>query len=272
MDDTNAGQERKQIRWVPLEANPDVLNALARKIGVDLEGSNFAFQDVFGLDETLLGFLPRPVLAVILLYPLTPEREAVRVAALAARECDDDYLAEAEGLFYMKQTIGNACGTIALLHCLANVCGQGARGAGGEGEAREDGKERSPQVRLETGGFLDTFLRETAGMTPKEIGSYLEQGNGCSGLLHGMHGEAAQDGETRAPGVDEEINLHFVAFVENGGILWELDGRRAGPVRRGEVADGLIESVARVVQTEYIEGGDGNVHFNLIALARSDEM
>ncbi len=256
------------IRWVPLEANPEVLNAFARKIG-GLD-ANFAFQDVFGLDPELLGFVPSPVLAVILLYPLTAASEAERLAELARQPETDLGAIEADGLFYMKQTIGNACGTIAMLHCLANasrVAGDGKE----EGVESEDmaAGQASVAVVRERGGILDRFLVETAHLTPEDIGSYLEDGRGCSTALHGLHGEAAQGGETAAPGVDEEINLHFVAFVEKGGVLWELDGRRAGPVQRGPVVDGLMESVARVVKEVYIEGGGGDIHLNLIALARN---
>jgi len=36
-------------RWIPLEANPDVLNRLIGKLGVDTK--NMAFCDVYGLEE-----------------------------------------------------------------------------------------------------------------------------------------------------------------------------------------------------------------------------
>lgn len=256
------------IRWVPLEANPEVLNGFARKIGV--RDPNFAFQDVFGLDPELLGFVPSPVLAVILLYPLTATSEAERLAELA-RQPETDRDAIPADLFYMKQTIGNACGTIAMLHCLANVSclakEEDGAGARAQDTAPVSAAGMATRVARQGGGILDRFLAETAEMTPEAIGAYLEEGRGCSEALHGLHGEAAQGGETTAPGVDDEINLHFVAFVEKGGLLWELDGRRAGPVQRGPVEDGVMESVARVVKEVYIEGGGGDIHFNLIALA-----
>lgn len=36
-------------RWVPLESNPDVLNAFAKKIGAPVD--KYEFCDVLGMDE-----------------------------------------------------------------------------------------------------------------------------------------------------------------------------------------------------------------------------
>ena len=215
---------------------------------------------MFGLDEELLGFVAPPVLAVILLYPLTEESEERRREELERQpEAQMDDLPKS--LFYMKQTIGNAGGTIALLHCLTNVCA-----AEGDVVSADGGRV----LTIAKGAFLDSFMNETAGMTPEEIGEHLEAGKGCSGTLHELHGEAAQRGDTRAPGVDDEIDLHFVAFVEKDGVVWELDGRRAGPIQRGAVEGGLMRSVARVVREEYIAKRDGDISFNVMALVSAE--
>jgi ubiquitin carboxyl-terminal hydrolase L3 len=54
----------------------------------------------------------------------------------------------------MKQTIGNACGTIGLLHCVANS------------------KDR---LNLKAGSFLEQFLESTSSMTPEARGKHLEE-------------------------------------------------------------------------------------------------
>ncbi len=61
--------------WIPLESNPEALNTFARGIGLP---SSVAFTDCFGLEPDLLGFLPQPVYAVILLFPF--DNEAIGAA------------------------------------------------------------------------------------------------------------------------------------------------------------------------------------------------
>ena len=41
-------------QWIPLEANPEVLNEYAQKIGVS--GASYEFTDVYGLDEVRAGW------------------------------------------------------------------------------------------------------------------------------------------------------------------------------------------------------------------------
>jgi Ubiquitin carboxyl-terminal hydrolase, family 1 len=78
-------------------------------------------------NSQLLAMVPTPVLAVMLLFPITRETDAADKQADAAGSTDA--LAPPASLFYMKQTIGNACGTIAMLHCIANARQQLAIGA-----------------------------------------------------------------------------------------------------------------------------------------------
>ena len=73
-----------------------------------------AFTDCFGLDAELLAFLPRPVYALVLLFPYGNEN------IKAAKIAQDAKLATQPSVkcFWMEQKIGNACGTIAVVHSL----------------------------------------------------------------------------------------------------------------------------------------------------------
>eukprot|EP00842_Homolaphlyctis_polyrhiza_P006697 jgi/Hompol1/7028/HPOL_000293-RA len=54
--------------WIPLESNPDVMNKYLRLLGVR---SSLQFCDVFSLDDEMLQYIPQPVKAVVLLFPIT---------------------------------------------------------------------------------------------------------------------------------------------------------------------------------------------------------
>lgn len=243
-------------RWIPLEANPEVLDSYARKLGIDnikeegysesKEGDEFRWCDVYGLDEALLAMVPQPVLAVVLLFPLTGSSEAQRLQEL---ENADSKSSEGSSVYYMKQTIENACGTIALLHSIGN---------------------NLDRLEVRRGSFLDGFLSATRDMSPIERGSYLENPPEEAISIDSIHENAAREGVTSAPSIDEQINLHFVAFVQHDEKLYELDGRQAGPICHSSSCskNTFLADVARVIQSEYIEKSDA-LSFNVMALAGS---
>jgi ubiquitin carboxyl-terminal hydrolase L3 len=112
--------------FIPLESNPDVFTELIHKLGIE---QSLSFQDVLSLDDPeLLSFLPRPVHALILVFPTTEAYERrIKVEDLEA----NDYLEGAEegSVVFFRQTINNACGLYAILHA---VCNGDARNSHGE--------------------------------------------------------------------------------------------------------------------------------------------
>ena len=63
-------------RVIPLESNPSIFNSLSKKLGLS---PVLQFHDVYSLtDSELLAFLPQPVYAIILLFPLTKNYEQYR--------------------------------------------------------------------------------------------------------------------------------------------------------------------------------------------------
>lgn len=70
----STGTNTKDI-WLPLESNPDVINRYVSKLGVN---SEWAYSDVWGLDDEILAFVPQPVLALLVLFPITDKYEAFR--------------------------------------------------------------------------------------------------------------------------------------------------------------------------------------------------
>jgi ubiquitin carboxyl-terminal hydrolase L3 len=97
--------------------------------------------------------------------------------------------------------------------------------------------------------------------------------------LESAHAAAATSGDTAAPTADTSIDLHFVCFVKaSDGHLWELDGRRKGPLDRGQLpeeADVLSDEALNLgprafIQREANNGGQ-DLRFSLIALVPSFE-
>ncbi|RUS21118.1 ubiquitin carboxyl-terminal hydrolase [Endogone sp. FLAS-F59071] len=76
------------------------------------------YTDVLVLDESYLSTLPQPVLAVLLLFPVTEQSEKARLEQEAEVTKREQFISP--NLIFFRQTISNACGTIALLHSVTN--------------------------------------------------------------------------------------------------------------------------------------------------------
>ena len=224
------------------------MTSLMRNLGLS---RTLQFHDVFSIDEPeLLAFIPRPAHALLLVFPISNTYETFR------HEEDKDKpeyegKGEDEAVVWYKQTIGNACGLIGLLHSTSN------------GAAR---------ARIAEGSDLDTLVKAAVPLTPYERAELLENED----ALEKAHAAAAQGGDTAVPGAEDNVDLHFVCFVksEKSGHLYELDGRRKGPLDRGELGDeedvlsplALDMGVRAFLKREESAGG-GELRFSLIALA-----
>jgi ubiquitin carboxyl-terminal hydrolase L3 len=221
-------------QWLPLESNPDVMGEYVHALGVP---RSWCWSDVYGFDAELLAMVPQPVKAVVLLFPISEaseRRKQEQEAHVAAPV--------SERVYFMTQTVGNACGTVGILHALCN---------------------QADELQLEPGSWLHTWVHKTSALDPQARGSAL----GEDTTLAEAHAAGATGGQSAVPDSDEEVSLHFVCFVHVEGGLYELDGRRPCPHRHGETtAADLLTDAARVIQREYVEASDGAVSFNVMAL------
>lgn len=75
-----------------------------------------------------------------------------------------------------------------------------------------------------------------------------------------------------APAAADDVDLHYVCFVKaDDGTLWELDGRRKGPLNRGKLDDGedvLSDKALTLGPRRFLETGGGDIRFNAVALAK----
>jgi len=230
----------KISKWIPLEANPEVLASWSSQAGLATETATF--HDVYGLDPELLAMVPKPVKAVLFLFPITPALEAKR------REEDEHIKSGGQKdvdptVVFIKQTISNACGTIGLLHALINS-----------------------EVTTTPDSPLHQFTDQAIPLTPSQRAKLLEE----TELFASIHESAASSGQTSVP-TNLDTDLHFCAFVQAPSPvdkklhLLELDGRREGPVDRG-LSEDLLGDVAKYVKANHLTDTT-SLQFSLIALA-----
>jgi Ubiquitin carboxyl-terminal hydrolase, family 1 len=115
-----------------------------------------------------------------MLFPITDATEAAKDAEEArVREAGQTL---APDVWYSKQTISNACGTVALLHAYANT----------------------PELAPKADSFLARFLKQSAALSPEERARFLEYPKAGEPDIEEAHVKAAAEGQTAPPAEDEQ--------------------------------------------------------------------
>ena len=114
---------------------------------------------VLSVEDWALEMVPGTVHAVLFLFPLSEKQREHEKAHTPPPLDTTDPAAP----FFMRQTVGNACGTVALLHALGNLERRGG------GVARE-------------GTWLQRFLQDTPTKMPDEIAEYIASGEASDEL------------------------------------------------------------------------------------------
>lgn len=224
------------------------MNALKKKLGLsdDLE-----FYDVYSLDEPeLLSHIPRPAHALLVIIPLTKPWDEERKAEDANQEDYAGFGAN-EPVIWFQQTIGNACGSIGLLHSVIN------------GPAKN---------YILPGSDFEKIRRDAIPLGMKDRAQMLYD----SDAFEAAHKAVAEIGDTAPPpaGDKRHAGQHFISFVKEGGHLWELEGSRKGPIDRGVLGDdedvlsprALELGMKRVIKLVQAAGVD-DLRFSVTALA-----
>ncbi|XP_050300326.1 ubiquitin carboxyl-terminal hydrolase [Anthonomus grandis grandis] len=203
--------------------------------------------DVYGIDSDALAWVPRPAIALILLFPYSDK--FLEYAKEEAEKIKEKGQVLVDDIFYMKQYVSNACGSMALIHAVAN---------------------NTDKIELKDGVFKK-ILKDCKDMTPEERGELLSKVNEDSDAykLIAAHQELAKEGQTEA-NPEEKVNHHFVAFVQKGGWLYELDGRKDFPINHGASSeDSFLEDAAKVCKA-FMERDADDVNFTIMALVKND--
>ena len=223
--------------WIPLESNPEVMNEFLAKIGVP---GKLQICDIYGFEPELLGMVPQPVKAVLLLFPVSPQSEDFRTAQVRKIEQSGQELPP--GVWFTTQTIGNACGTIGLLHAVGN--------------------NLDTLGALPEGSWSHKFFTNSLDADADARAAMLQ---GDESIAE-VHADAAQGGQSAEPDRPEDCMLHFVCFIEKGGFLLELDGRKPFPINHGPcAADGLLEAAIQVIKSDFMATDPGSNLFSTVA-------
>lgn len=234
-----------------------VFNDFARRVGI---GDGWAFTDVYGLDDELLAMVPQPCIAVVLLFPVNEvlaRSEMQRRAQLARRPPR-----VSPRVFFMRQYIGNACGTVAAVHALLN---------NRERLAMSDGPLSSMAGSSEAESGPDSADgEETCGEDVRSSASALGEKLSQSEDLMRASETSARIGQTSTPDRGVDADYHYVCFVERDGELYELDGTKQMPVNHGPIQRGLLHDAARAIREHFVSKMPGG-HFNVMALVADED-
>jgi len=228
-------------RWFPLESNPVLMNDYVSKLGWNTD--LYEFVDVFSTEDWALDMIPQPVAAVVMLYPLTEKQTSHDDGDNELNPLEDSSCSE---VWFTKQRIGNACGTIGLLHSLLNAP-EGLR-------------------TFEPGSWLHEFQAACpVPLDPVAKAEKLESDNKIAALHDAATSSEAN--QTSRGSLEDKIITHFVALVCVNDILYELDGRKKGPVKHGPTTQStLLKDACRVVK-EFMMRDPEEHRFTTLALA-----
>lgn len=237
------------------ENEPEVMNTLARRVG--LAPHTLEFHEIISLEEpNLLGPILRPVLALLVIIPMTPAWKAYRQAEDAEMLANAHQTADTHAKpIWFPQIIGNACGSIGLVHCLLNV----------------------PADAGHSHILPDSVLARI-----RDAAMSLKSSEDCAKLLYDdeefglLHQSVAAMGQSSmSVAEDGGFTGHFVAFVKGAdGHFWELEGDRQGPVDLGVLeaeedvlsARALAMGIGRIMALE--SNGGTDLRFSCLALTR----
>jgi ubiquitin carboxyl-terminal hydrolase L3 len=224
------------------------MNGYIQTLGFDTDLYNFV--DVISTDDWALEMIPQPVVAVVMLYPLTEKQlEHEKNEAAAAAAPTGDASTTSENVWFIKQRIGNACGTIGLLHSLLNT--------------------PEPLNQFQPNSWLQTFKLSCESQTPVRRAEILEADDTIA-TLHDAATASEQNATSRG-GLDDDIITHFIALVCVNGVLYELDGRKAGPIAHGTTsAATLLTDACRVIR-DFMTRDPDEIRFTILALAPNQE-
>jgi ubiquitin carboxyl-terminal hydrolase L3 len=230
------------------------------KLGFDT--SLYEWVDVYSTEDWALEMVPGPAVAVMMLYPLTEaqlsyeKKEQEKAASNPVGDVDSR-------VWFTKQRIGNACGTIGILHSLMNVP-----------EPIRAAAVRAPDASLgqDAGSWLYNFLQQCPAHLDAVAKAEIIEADAALATYHDS-ATADESNQTDRGELDQDLITHFVALVRqpsakdaDSDLLYELDGRKKGPVAHGPTtAESFLKDACAVVR-QFMSRDPSEMRFTIAAL------
>ena len=135
----------------------------------------------------------------------------------------------------------------------------------------DGGKDKQVWAADELGLGAETpfgqFLAEHAASSALERGEAFE----ANDAFRAMHNATAAEGQSSQPSDQASVAAHFICFTVCDGILYELDGRKPGPIPLAVCAkDDVLTAAASAIQTYFMDPNPDELNFSMVAFSLRD--
>ena len=226
--------------WCQIESDPGVFSKLIQGFGVN----GLQVEEIWSFDDDSWKE-KSPIYGLIFLFKWEKADEPMG-SLISSLDL------QTRSIFFAKQVIQNACGSLALVNLLLNISTDGS------------------DVAL---GKTLTDLREFCqGFDPTMTGHTLTN---CSHIRE-VHNSFARQTifqfEDDPFGKKEDV-YHFVTYLPVNGRLYELDGLRESPIDLGECGDvRWMDTAVPIVKQRMAKYASSEIHFSLMAVVPDQVM
>ncbi|KAI8976943.1 ubiquitin carboxyl-terminal hydrolase [Pilobolus umbonatus] len=220
--------------WALIQSDPAIFNNMLKEYQVE----DVTVQELYTLDLEGLG--DGPVHGLIFVSKYKKEVDEER---------DDP---DANDIFFIRQNVTNACGTIALMSVILNC-------------------------DFKMGEVLSEFVRLTSAMSPEDRGTTLGK---CERIreVHNSYDVPNIFAEEAIKKLVEEVdakdmeyvntdNFHYICYIPKNGFLWEMDGLKKKPKKVCSIqGSNWLELAKHSIQERMTASQGGELTFSLMAI------